>query len=326
MASTGRASRTNVGYARPIALALSRPAFAAGALRVAVEALRSFFYPQFENALLRRRRVVNVDHPLDSTIAFDPGRVGKYLEFVKLWMGSFHRLWEEYGDRALPLLVAYVDSIRGLYADAGSVYKLVHTTTTRPAKNVNLHFAVIHALDPHLNCVPSLHVLIVVANWRLAAGLVAAMRERGASRGPAAERRLDSWIEELRLEALAITDSVLFVKQHSVNCIGASLFYLLRRGPGFGEAELGPFVRDLFAGLGPEGYPRRDPPANAEALRARALEVCRDMEASFAARPDSGWRGPILEFIEDCARGARGTPIASRPAGPSPRWTRASRS
>jgi hypothetical protein len=282
MASTERASMAGVGYARPIAMALRRPALAIAALRMAVEALRSFFLPQFENALFRRRRVVNVDHPLDGSVPFDPGYVKKYLEFVKLWMGSFYTLGRLYGDDAVPSLVAYVDAIRSLYADAGKIYKKVHTTTTRPSKNYNLRFAVIHAADPHLNCIPSLHVLVVVANWRLALGVA---RDLGGAES------LGPWIEGLRREAVAITDSVLFVKQHSVNCIGASLFYLRRRGPDFGEAELEGFVRDLFSAS-----------PSAEALRARVLEVFEGMDRSYAERPQLGWQAPIVEFIEGCAR------------------------
>ena len=81
-----------IGYARPIALALSRPRFLFSALRLGTEALRSFFLPQFENAVFNRRPVVNVDHPLDASIPFDPSYMKKYLEFVQLWMASFYQI------------------------------------------------------------------------------------------------------------------------------------------------------------------------------------------------------------------------------------------
>jgi hypothetical protein len=290
MGMVERWSVGGVGYMRPLALALGRPVLAIAALRLVGEAVRSFFFPQFENALLKRRPVYFVDHPLDASVPFDPSRVVKYLEFVKLWMASFFRLGRAYGRRADDLLEGYVHAIRGLYADAGSVYKIAHTSTIRPSENYNFRFALIHATDPHLNCVPSLHVLIVVANWNLASLLVAAMRDRGERlRGPD-EAYLDAWLESLRREALAITESVLLVKQHSVNCIGASLFYLKRRFSRFGDAEAEAFVRDLFAS-GPSSLP------NAEELRGVMREVCRSMEAAYAKHPDTGWRGPILEFI-----------------------------
>ena len=41
----------------------------------------------------------------------------------------------------------------------------------------------------------------------------------------------------LRQEAVRITESILFVKQHSVNCIGASIFYLQLAFPEFDEAQ-----------------------------------------------------------------------------------------
>jgi hypothetical protein len=293
----------NVGYARPIALALSRPRLLYHALRLGVEALRSFFYPQFENALLRRRPVVNVDHPLDAGIPFDHRYIKKYLEFVELWMASFFRFRQLYGAEALPGMISFLDSIRRLYAEAGSVYLRVHTTTTRPSKNYNLRFALIHAADPHLNCVPSLHVMLVVANWILASELVGKLgadRARGFSRD-AVER----WVRELRGEAIAITESVLFVKQHSVNCIGASLYYLKARYPGFGDEEAAAFVRDLFAGaagLLPD----------AQALRGVMLEVCDSMERAYGARPEAGWRAPILDFIHGFRPGTGApTPPAS---------------
>jgi hypothetical protein len=295
MALVERRFRVLEGYARPVSMAFRRPELAWAALRLVAEALRSFFGPQFENALLKRRPVVNVDHPLDETVPFEPGRVNKYLEFIKLWMSSFYRLAKLYGPKAYPLLAGYVDAIRELYAEAGAVYKTVHTTTTRPAENYNLRFAVIHATDPHLNCVPSLHVLIVVANWKLAASVVSRMRAHGLELSPAAERRLDAWLVDLRREALAITESVLFVKQHSVNCIGASFYYLRRRGPGLSEAEIWDFVRDLFgSGAGSDGLS----PSGAAALRLRMLEVYAELDASFARDPARDWREPIYEFLD----------------------------
>ena len=282
-----------LGYARPLGLALSRPSFLRCALRVVAEALRSFFLPQFENALLRLRPVVNVDHPLDAAIPFDPSRVKKYLEFVQLWIATFYRLWRFYGRAAGRDIVDFLEAIRRLYAETGSVYRTVHTTTTRPAKNYNLRFAVIHAVDPHLDCVPSLHVILVVANWLLASEIV---HRRGANRargfGPG---QADLWVRSLRDEAVAITESVLYVKQHSVNCVGASLYYLKRRFPAFGDEEADAFVRDLFvagsAGLEAAGE-----------IRRVILDVCSAMDRAYALRPGRLWREPILEFIRGFAR------------------------
>ena len=283
-----RRLRGTVGYARPIALALSRPRFLAGGLRLGAEALRSFFIPQFENAIFFRRPVVNVDHPLDATVPFDPRFVNKYLEFVQLWMASFYRLWRFYGKEAIHDLVGFLDAIRGLYAEAGTVYLTVHTTTTRPSKNYNLRFAFIHAVDPHLDCVPSLHVLLVVSNWLLVSEIVGRLGPDQA-RGFKSDH-VELWARSLRREALAITESVLFVKQHSVNCIGASLYYLRRRFPRFGDEEAEAFVRDLFSseagGL-----------VNSEELRRTMLELCSSMERAYARSPERGWREPILEFI-----------------------------
>ena len=292
MGSIQRARRTNFGYARPVALALSRPRLCARAILVVAEAFRSFFYPQFENLVLRRRAVVNVDHPIDLSIAFDPSYMKKYMEFIRLWMGTFYRLGSLYGDRAQGELCRFVDCIRGLYADAGSIYTTVHTTTTRPSKNYSFRFALIHALDPHLDCVPSLHIILMIGNWMLAR---AAVERLGAGNARDLDKaEVELWIESLHEEALAITESVLFVKQHSVNCVAASLYYLKRRFPAFGEAQAAAFVAALF-GSGKRG------PANAPELRAVILEVCRGMDAAYALCPARGWRLPMLEFIDSFA-------------------------
>jgi hypothetical protein len=298
MASWGRTEAAGAGYARPIALALRKPVLAAAALRLVAEALRSFFLPQFANVLSRRRPVVNVDHPLDERVPFDPRYAKKYLEFTQLWIGSFYSIWRLYGAAAVPGLGAYIDSIRALYADAGSVYKITHTTTTRPSKNCDLRFALIHAADPHLNCIPSLHVLVVTANWMLAEELIGSLPP---PRGPAGRRLRGfdaaAWIEGLRREALAITESVLFVKQHSVNCVGATLYCLGRFFPRFEGKAADAFVRDLFAGAGEGGID----PGLADELRRRMIEIRDELEGSFASHPERGWRAPLLEFIKGYA-------------------------
>ena len=285
------------GYSRPFGLAAAHPRFFLGALRIVAEAARSFFYPQFENALLHRRPVVSVDHPLDASVPFDPAYIKKYLEFVQLWMASFYRLSRFYGAEGRADVLAFLESIRKLYAEAGTVYLSIHTTTRRPAKNYNLRFAVIHALDPHLDCVPSLHVILVVANWLLASEIVARLGAQNA-RGFSPEH-IELWLRSLRDEALAITESVLFVKQHSVNCIGASLYYLKRRYPAFGGEAADAFVLDLFASRAP-GLGGLDAAA-ATGLRRVMLDVCASMETSYAANPARGWREPILEFIRGFA-------------------------
>lgn len=264
-------------------MALSRPRLLGAALAVALEAIRSFFLPQFGNSILRRRAVINVGHPLDDAVPFNPRHSGKYMEFVKLWMSALYRLWQIYGDEALPELVGYVGDIRRLYTEAGSVYRIVHTTTDRPKENPDLRFALIHALDPHLNCVPSLHVLIVFTNWKLAAGFVS---RKGGARSDAMAR----WLDRQRDEALAITESVLYVKQHSINCIGASLFYLVRRCPGFTDADVREAVRDLFAST------EADLPAIGE-LRASIIEIYERLGTAFSRAPERGWRAHLLDFI-----------------------------
>ncbi len=297
--------RRDVGYSRPLALAVSRPRLCWAALGLALEAIRSFFLPQFANVLFRLRSVVSVDHALDAEIPFDPRHIGKYLEFVKLWMGSVYKLWRLYGENSISGLCEYVDSIRNLYRDAGSVYRRVHTTTARPKETPNLRFALIHALDPHLNCVPSLHVLIVLANWKLAAAFARSRSSEGVRLDAAAAGA--NWVASLRDEALAITETVLFVKQHSVNCIGASLYYLVNRFPGFTDGDAREVVRDLFTTRGSEL-------AAIGEIRAEIIGIYEALQADMAGSPDRGWQGPILDFIEVC--GVGGPALSGRGSAP----------
>jgi hypothetical protein len=127
-------------------------------------------------------------------------------------------------------------------------------------------------------------VIIVLANWKLASAFV---RTRPAGESVEVSR----WLDHLRDEALAITETVLFVKQHSVNCIGASLYYLVRCLPGFSEEDAYAAVRDLFTERGSE-LPVIDE------IRSAIIGVFNELEAAFASAPARGWRAPILGFIE----------------------------
>ena len=56
------------------------------------------------------------------------------------------------------ILPDFVYEIGLLYEYAGRVYSKCQSTTNRPGVIADFNFIVIHLFDPHLHCVPSLHV------------------------------------------------------------------------------------------------------------------------------------------------------------------------
>lgn len=269
----------------PLLHALSRPRTALKAVSLALTVLRYFFYPQFETRFFPRKRpVVSVDHPLDETVPFRPDLVAEYLTFFFLWINTGLFFARNYGKPGRLAFSRYIDAVKGMYRDCGSVYLRRQSTTKRPPEAANSFFALIHSLDPHLHCVPSLHILVVLGNWLYASRTLA---ELAGGKGGLREERALAY---LRQEAVRITESVLFVKQHSVNCIGASLFYLKVRYPEFDSSAVDAFLGELFS------YEGVDLGAK-DRIRDHARTLCARLWDSYRARPEMGWRRPILSFL-----------------------------
>jgi hypothetical protein len=266
-------------------------------LKVALAALRQFFLPQFQTAIFRTRPVVYVDHPIDRAIPFQPSMVSLYMSFIPLWMNAVFCLNRRYGRAAEAQLVAFLEGIAGLYDEAGSIYLRCHSTTVRPKRLPNPGCAMIQVLDPHLNCIPSLHVTIVFGAWMLARGVVDAMGETmGDTMGDRGEPRAEAWLEALYNHAQRIAETTMLMKQHSVNCVGASLWYLHARYPeSFSEDHCKAIIDGLFTLEG------RDVPVKEEA-RTRIREVFTLLKQDAAG--GGHWRDPILRFLE----GFPGTP------------------
>ncbi|MDR0784271.1 MAG: hypothetical protein LBE74_00090 [Treponema sp.] len=217
--------------------------------------------------------VVNVDHVLDDKIPFLPEKVNVYLGFIAFWIRTAGFLLKiglkkEASD--------FVASIGKLYAFAAEVYAKHMSTTKRPRYLKTLRFALIHALDPHLMCIPSLHVMVVAFAY-----------EKFAVSAP----DFESQKKELKDGALAITESVLYVKQHSVNCVAAA-FYALSR---FDKALFPPReVEELTARLFTDGtIPEQD----ALLIREHILTLYRKF---FSDGQGHSWEKPLLDFLAAC--------------------------
>ena len=179
----------------------------------------TFFIPQFQACLrIKRRKIVNVDHELDKLIPFSADYMKVYMGFSPLWIKSVYFLYLEFGKRALPLIATFINNIGQLYRSGFDVSNRCQSTTTRPHSGKNIPLKMIHLADPHLHCVPSLHVMVVCFN-HLKIGIL--IKELA---GETANYKAE--LNYLKDQAILITNSILFMKQHSINCIPAGLFAL----------------------------------------------------------------------------------------------------
>jgi hypothetical protein len=265
-------------------------------LRCAASILRNFFFLQYYAVLFPKRIPVSrVDHPLDETIPFDPARVRTYLTFVAFWIRLLGFLLSRYGRDGRDMALEFIRSMDDLYRFAARIYKKHLSTTTRPRYKKG-RFRLIHMTDPHLMCIPSLHVMIVIHTYTM-------LREFLSRRG---ETELYAQkAEAVRRGALAITESVLFVKQHSVNCISASLYAMCRFSPfRFPPGEAEQFAGDLFAGRSFDEANPPDPPEKrpepSPGDRESIVKHITDLYRSFleAGKTSEDWEKPLLDFLE----------------------------
>jgi len=288
---------------------LGHPYLRITALRCIASIFRNFFFLQWRSAFLPGRiPVTKADHPLDSKIPFMPAKVNTYLDFVAFWVRTLGFLLREKGRLALEPVRNFIETMDGLYAFAAEVYKKNLSTTERPFYVGSPRFLLIHAVDPHLMCVPSLHVMVVIRTYSLFREIIKNFKE---------ENRFSQQMEELRLGALAITEAVLYVKQHSVNCIPAAMYAMTRFDPQlFPPAEAGYFVSKLFAEAECIGK------QEIAEIRAHILSLYHsflDQGGAAPAKFNSGgdWAKPLIDFLEELSVG-RKTDTSKCPSSESP--------
>jgi hypothetical protein len=241
-----------------------------------------FFYLQFKAAFLPGRiPVTRVDHLLDREIPFNPRWVGIYLDFVSSWVRMTGFLLDRFGGRAVSPVLDFIETMGRLYLLASEVYRKNLSTTSRPRYFKRPRFLLIHAADPHLMCIPSLHVMVVIRTYTKFRAIV---KELGG------ETDLATQIEEVRQLALDITEAILYVKQHSVNCIPAAMYVMTRFDPRlFGAEEAENFVSALFT--------RPLSPEKSAGIRAYIILRYRQFLAEGRAAKD--WKEPLLNFLAE---------------------------
>lgn len=277
----------------------------------------NFFFRQYLAAWLPGRvPVSSVDHPLDKKIPFVPAWVTIYLDFVFFWIRMLAFLLHRYGRASHYAVKEFINSMNRLYAFAAETYRRNFSTTRRPFYIARPRFFLIHLVDPHLMCIPSLHVMVVVHTWL---HFSAILRSLGEDDTCAAQ------IEEMKQGALAISRAILYVKQHSVNCISAALYALCCfEGDMFPPQEAEAFASLLFsenesggcvvnhtnrrngkqanAEVRPSASPStRLPQKDAAEITAYIISLFRrfisERKAASAMPPVSGWEEPLLRFM-----------------------------
>jgi hypothetical protein len=284
-----------VAPATPTTRGISVPAVALRALRhretaAAASAfvgtvLRDFFWLQFSVKWGRRAiPIVDIDHPLDEEVPFAPEKVGAYLDFIAFWIRPLGYLGRRFGERAQRrYTVEFLRLIDRCYREAAEVYRFRMSTTRRP-RHYRGRFLVIQLFDPHYLCVPSLHVMIVVLAYTFYRRAFAELGVTGAE--------ADALDRELFGGAVEITETVLYIKQHSVNCIPAALFAMSRITPeDVPASEVASFVDRLFA----------DAPLLAGDAPDRIRAYVRDTfgRLSDAGEGDDDWTPTVRQFLLD---------------------------
>ena len=256
-------------------------------------ALREFFLPQFQSRLLPGLRpVAIVTHPLDDRLPFDPNLFRRYLSYFTLWLKTLGCLYRICGKPVLKDIEGMMRDLVLLYRASGSVYRRCQsTTTTRRSAPANPYFLLIALFDPHLHCIPSLHVLTVCYNYLRAREIVTRIDAEDASGS-----RL---LAETYRAALRITEAILLVKQHSLLDIGPSLFLLSSLLPDYDDREVKRFVSDLFAEA-----PSPDP-ATVVRFRELILESYRGLVVRQQERADWSPATVILEYLRGLVRSRR---------------------
>ena len=268
----------------------SVPFLRKAAIRCIATIVYRFFFGQYHAALLGRIPVSRVDHQLDRKIPFVPAWIKIYLDFVPYWIRMLSFVLRKFGRRSYSQVREFIVSMGELYSYAAETYQKNLSTTDRPFYIVRPHFFFIHLLDPHLMCVPSLHVMVVIWTYVRFADM---LRSLGAAEKYAVQ------IDEMKQGALAITEAILFVKQHSVNCIPAALYAMTRFNPRlFPPEEADSFIDRLFDSA-PKACPYSPPKTKLRGEDIAAIKFhIRILYRQFLAARSSDWKEPILHFLQ----------------------------
>ncbi len=248
--------------------------------------IKDFFILQYlEKFHIFHIPVISVDHPLDKKIPFLPEKIDIYLDFINLWVRPLAMLVKKFGFwHASELTKKWMLRFRKLYKDAAKIYKFRLSTTDRPKYKEMREFRQIHFIDPHFLCVPSLHVATVF--------LVHGFYRHIFEEEDFTQTEKSNWSKEIYSGAIEITETVLYVKQHSVNCIPAALYLVVKNFPEWTSIEdARKFIDELF--LKPEGF------SDEEAYQIREHIRLTFEQFLIEGKKSQKWYEPIWNFLLD---------------------------
>ena len=243
-----------------------------------------FFLLQFLRKFkFTKTPIVHVDNPLDKKIPFNPRCIADYLGFVNYWIRPLALLIRTLGvKKAVPHLERFYVNLKNAYKSAAKIYKFRLSTTDRPHYKRRIYFAGVHLLDPHYLCVPSLHITIVC--------LASAFLKNVFDQEDYAQQEKNAWNKELYEGAVRIAETVLYVKQHSVNCVSAALYMTSKVYPDlFSQKDALDFLDAMFK-------TRKDIPA---ADRDQVVQYMKDLFLQFCKESEScsDWAEPVKNWL-----------------------------
>ena len=291
------------GFAYPFFKSFFTPFLRPRMLKTLFSIFYNFFFAQHRAAFLPGRiPVKSVDHPLDKKVPFVPRWITIYIDFVFFWTRIISFYLKRYGRKGHKTVGAFISSMGKLYEYAAEVYTKCFSTTKRPFYIARPRFLMIHLLDPHLMCIPSLHVMIVIHASTMFEKIAKEFND---------EENLKDQIQVMRQGALAITQAVLFVKQHSVNCIPAAMYAMTRYTPDlFTKEDAAKFTEQLFSppqgiGSAPKGcrvHPSASP--KTELPKADKAEIKAHILALYnrfleEGKTSKSWEEPLVNFLHN---------------------------
>ncbi len=172
---------------------------------------------------LRHTPVKHVDHPLDEKVPFNANHLDTYMGFITFYIRPQLIFCTKYGYfNGGQYPAEFMRYLKMIYDEAYKFYSYSFTTTYRPKSNLK-SIQKLHKGDPHYMCVPSLHISLVCVTY----GYFKMCFDREGF----TQAEKDLWLSELKEEGVRIAESVLYLKQHSVNCIPAAIYMITHLCP-----------------------------------------------------------------------------------------------
>ncbi len=122
-------------------------------------------------------------------------------------------------------MLLFIGELENFYTGSFTIYDRCQSTTKRPEFGGGPPFFLIRLTDPHLHCFPSLHVIIASFTVFKISSIMGKFAE--------GKDTYQAEMDHLFTMAVRIINSMLFVKQYSVDCVPAGLFMLQGRIPEF---------------------------------------------------------------------------------------------